>query len=203
MQGDNKGFLVCKKKMATSAELLCRYTPPAFKQFTEAVVNLKARRASCLSCGSIPLAVRVHNTPCCETLSACMGGGYNLIWRRAFATRMLLAWVGSLASFEKYTHHLNCILQGEVAKQKCCNSLQSTSTISHDLCCVHVVAAPEAVPVRAQFDEEPKYTAYVALFEPLCGPGPQRPILLEDKARVGQKRGRDSAEDETLEIVRP
>ncbi|KAK9838565.1 hypothetical protein WJX81_007620 [Elliptochloris bilobata] len=91
-QGDNKGFLVCKKKMATSAELLCRYTPPAFKQFTEAVVNLK-------------------------------------------------------------------------------------------------------------FDEEPKYTAYVALFEPLCGPGPQRPILLEDKARVGQKRGRDSAEDETLEIA--
>lgn len=48
-QGDNKGFLVCKKKMATSAELLCRYTPPAFKQFTEAVVNLKARRARCLS----------------------------------------------------------------------------------------------------------------------------------------------------------
>jgi hypothetical protein len=55
---------------------------------------------------------------------------------------------------------------------------------------------------RAQFDEDPKYAAYVALFEPLCGPGPQRPILLEDKARVGQKRGRDSAEDETLEIVR-
>ncbi|KAL3156612.1 Casein kinase 1-like protein hd16 [Trebouxia sp. C0009 RCD-2024] len=40
-QGDNKGFLVCKKKMVTSAELLCRYTPPAFRQFTEAVVNLK------------------------------------------------------------------------------------------------------------------------------------------------------------------
>ena len=32
LQGDNKGFLVCKKKMATSAELLCRYTPPAFRQ---------------------------------------------------------------------------------------------------------------------------------------------------------------------------
>ena len=56
--------------------------------------------------------------------------------------------------------------------------------------------------MRAQFDEDPKYAAYVALFEPLCGPGPQRPILQEDKARVGQKRGRDSAEDETLEIVR-
>ena len=40
---------MCKKKMATSAELLCRYTPPAFKQFTEAVVNLKVRRTRCLS----------------------------------------------------------------------------------------------------------------------------------------------------------
>mmetsp|Transcript_28324 Transcript_28324/g.67352 ORF Transcript_28324/g.67352 Transcript_28324/m.67352 type:complete len:506 (-) Transcript_28324:483-2000(-) len=40
-QGDNKGFLVCKKKMATSAEQLCRYTPAAFRQFTEAVVNIK------------------------------------------------------------------------------------------------------------------------------------------------------------------
>ena len=40
-QGDNKGFLVWKKKMATSAEALCRYTPPAFRQYMEAVVNLK------------------------------------------------------------------------------------------------------------------------------------------------------------------
>ena len=31
-QGDNKGYLVCKKKMATSGEMLCRYTPPAFRQ---------------------------------------------------------------------------------------------------------------------------------------------------------------------------
>ena len=93
MQGDNKGFLVCKKKMATSADLLCRYTPPAFRQFTEAVVNLK-------------------------------------------------------------------------------------------------------------FDEEPRYSAYVPLFEPLCGPGPQRPILLEEKTlRVGQKRGREAFEGEDVEIV--
>ena len=92
-QGDNKGFLVCKKKMATSADLLCRYTPPAFRQFTEAVVNLK-------------------------------------------------------------------------------------------------------------FDEEPRYSAYVPLFEPLCGPGPQRPILLEEKnLRVGQKRGREAFEGEDMEIV--
>ena len=94
LQGDNKGFLVCKKKMATSADLLCRYTPPAFRQFTEAVVNLK-------------------------------------------------------------------------------------------------------------FDEEPRYSAYVPLFEPLCGPGPQRPILLEEKSRVGQKRGREAFEGEDVEIVSP
>jgi hypothetical protein len=30
-QGDNKGFLVCKKKMATSADMLCRYTHQAFR----------------------------------------------------------------------------------------------------------------------------------------------------------------------------
>lgn len=75
VQGDNKGYLVCKKKMATSAEMLCRYTPPAFRQFTEGVVNQK-------------------------------------------------------------------------------------------------------------FDEEPKYEAYMKLFEPLCGPGPQRPILTEGAAKV-------------------
>ena len=40
-QGDNKGFLVCKKKMATSAEVLCRYMPPPFKTFMDAVINLK------------------------------------------------------------------------------------------------------------------------------------------------------------------
>lgn len=75
LQGDNKGYLVCKKKMATSAEMLCRYTPPAFRQFTEGVVNQK-------------------------------------------------------------------------------------------------------------FDEEPRYEAYMKLFEPLCGPGPQRPILTEGANKV-------------------
>lgn len=40
-QGENKGFWVCKKKMQTSAEMLCRYTPPEFSQFVEAVMNLK------------------------------------------------------------------------------------------------------------------------------------------------------------------
>ena len=40
-QGDNKGHLVCKKKMSTSGELLCRFSPPAFRLFTDAVINLK------------------------------------------------------------------------------------------------------------------------------------------------------------------
>ncbi|CAA3000497.1 casein kinase 1 HD16 [Olea europaea subsp. europaea] len=40
-QGDNKGFLVCKKKMATSPESLCCFCPAPFRQFVDYVVNLK------------------------------------------------------------------------------------------------------------------------------------------------------------------
>ncbi|OMO54004.1 hypothetical protein CCACVL1_28143 [Corchorus capsularis] len=40
-QGENKGFLVCKKKMSTSPESLCCFCPLPFKQFVEYVVNLK------------------------------------------------------------------------------------------------------------------------------------------------------------------
>lgn len=40
-QGDNKSFLVCKKKMAMSPERLCSLYPEPFKQFLEHVVNLK------------------------------------------------------------------------------------------------------------------------------------------------------------------
>ncbi|KAH9613297.1 hypothetical protein KSS87_016092, partial [Heliosperma pusillum] len=39
--GENKGFLVCKKKMATSPESLCCFCPLPFRQFVEYVVNLK------------------------------------------------------------------------------------------------------------------------------------------------------------------
>ena len=41
MQGDNKSFLVCKKKVATSPELLCCFCPPPFKEFLETVANMK------------------------------------------------------------------------------------------------------------------------------------------------------------------
>ncbi|XP_020264878.1 casein kinase 1-like protein HD16 isoform X1 [Asparagus officinalis] len=40
-QGENKGFLVCKKKMATSPEALCCFCPTPFRHFVEYVVNLK------------------------------------------------------------------------------------------------------------------------------------------------------------------
>ncbi|KAF7843396.1 casein kinase 1-like protein HD16 [Senna tora] len=40
-QGENKGFLVCKKKMGTSPESLCCFCPLPFKEFVEHVVNLK------------------------------------------------------------------------------------------------------------------------------------------------------------------
>lgn len=40
-QGENKGFVVCKKKMAITSEALCCFCPQPFKQFVEYVANLK------------------------------------------------------------------------------------------------------------------------------------------------------------------
>ncbi|KAG8061251.1 hypothetical protein GUJ93_ZPchr0003g18415 [Zizania palustris] len=40
-QGDNKSFLVCKKKMGTSQELLCCFCPAPFKHFLEMVTNMR------------------------------------------------------------------------------------------------------------------------------------------------------------------
>lgn len=40
-QGENKGFQVCKKKMITSAEILCKFMPDPFKRYSESVMNLK------------------------------------------------------------------------------------------------------------------------------------------------------------------
>ncbi|GAA0150619.1 non-receptor serine/threonine protein kinase [Lithospermum erythrorhizon] len=40
-QGDNKSFLVCKKKMSTSPEMLCCFCPAPLKLFLEMVVNMK------------------------------------------------------------------------------------------------------------------------------------------------------------------
>ncbi|KAA8523103.1 hypothetical protein F0562_009526 [Nyssa sinensis] len=39
--GENKGFLVCKKKMGTSPEMLCCLCPSPFQQFLEMVTNMK------------------------------------------------------------------------------------------------------------------------------------------------------------------
>ncbi|GJZ52622.1 casein kinase 1-like protein HD16, partial [Tanacetum coccineum] len=38
--GDNKLLLVCKKKMATSSEMVCYFCPATFKRFLEIVVNM-------------------------------------------------------------------------------------------------------------------------------------------------------------------
>ncbi|XP_012570657.1 casein kinase 1-like protein HD16 [Cicer arietinum] len=52
-QGENKGFLVCKKKMATSPENMCCLCPAPFRKFIEYVVNLKFEEepnyAKCIS----------------------------------------------------------------------------------------------------------------------------------------------------------
>ncbi|KAI5675161.1 hypothetical protein M9H77_06111 [Catharanthus roseus] len=40
-QGDNKSFLVCKKKMATSPDMLCSFCPPSLREFLENVINMK------------------------------------------------------------------------------------------------------------------------------------------------------------------
>ncbi|KAF6140998.1 hypothetical protein GIB67_006627 [Kingdonia uniflora] len=40
-QGENKGFLVCKKKMATSPEMLCCLAPLPFQLFLDSVTNMK------------------------------------------------------------------------------------------------------------------------------------------------------------------
>ena len=51
--------------------------------------------------------------------------------------------------------------------------------------------------INLKFDEEPKYEAYIRLFQPLCGTSDvDRPIMIEGAARVGQKRSRDAAVEE-------
>ncbi|WJX83924.1 Casein kinase 1-like protein hd16 [Trifolium repens] len=40
-QGDNKSFLVCKKKMSTSTELMCCFCSAPFRLFIEAITNMR------------------------------------------------------------------------------------------------------------------------------------------------------------------
>ncbi|CAH9072219.1 unnamed protein product [Cuscuta europaea] len=40
-QGDNKSFMVCKKKMATSSEMLCCFCPAPLREFLDTVINMK------------------------------------------------------------------------------------------------------------------------------------------------------------------
>lgn len=49
MQGENKGFMVCKTKMGTSAEQLCRMVSEPFRRFTDAVISLSFEEAPAYS----------------------------------------------------------------------------------------------------------------------------------------------------------
>ena len=41
LQGANKGFQVCRKKMGTGSDFLCTRVHSSFQEFTDAVINLK------------------------------------------------------------------------------------------------------------------------------------------------------------------
>ena len=41
VQGDNKSFLVCKKKMVTAPEVLCGFCAAPFRKFMQIVANMK------------------------------------------------------------------------------------------------------------------------------------------------------------------
>ncbi len=58
-----------------------------------------------------------------------------------------------------------------------------------------LLASSNAASLSASHPQEPKYAAYMELFEPLCGPaGPSRPLMVgdavEQKASWGAEAGR-------------
>ena len=68
MQGDNKGFQVCKRKMISSAEQLCSDHPDAFRKFTDFVLNMKFDEEP--NYGKLAANWQVHNIcSSCYTLS--------------------------------------------------------------------------------------------------------------------------------------
>lgn len=81
------------------------------------------------------------------------------------------------------------ITQGDIPSWSDRNPCILTCDISHFLCTMHLTDCStclqftEAV-VNLKFDEEPKYAAYSALFEPLCGTPAARPVLQTDAPKV-------------------
>lgn len=97
LQGENKGFLVCKKKMATSPESLCCFCPQPFREFVEYVVNLKfdeePNYAKCVSLFDSVVGpnpdIRPINTDGAQKVSSCFASvisknitsiASNLVW---------------------------------------------------------------------------------------------------------------------------
>lgn len=173
LQGDNKGYLVCKKKMATSAEMLCRYTPPAFRQFTEGVVNQKfdeeVRGRGWCSRG------RLFRAWLLRFLRGEVGGLRLCTcgWRQYKAWGLLAgSSVAELRGLRALGPAHTVIWMLRLLAAPSCRHMRSLVSVHAVLCCV------------ARCSLQPKYEAYMKLFEPLCGPAPQRPILTEGANKV-------------------
>ena len=175
--------------MATSPELLCRYTPAPFRQVWREgrggrVMDMHAARlhlrAPCYVCTSIIVQACVHaparwsHTPSPTSAGASsfflakQGAGIpSVITATPPRARSLLLPLPLPLSFSPSS------------------SFSSTSRPPPHFSCALAPQFTEAV-VNLKFDEEPKYAAMMALFEPLCGPHPERPIITESmEARVG------------------
>ena len=232
-QGDNKGFLVCRKKMATSAELLCRYTPSAFRQ-----VQSLLRPASPL-CSVQPPVCFQHLLACsprpteasavwlyrCMRASACQvplsclqGKGSKLYGRPCSGLQRSMPDLPCCMSMLMHAHELVSVLTlvgtftASLSWSLTPHSRPYTRQASLSQERESRASTEQEVPaqfteavVNLKFDEDPKYSAYVQLFESLCGPVAQRPIQLEagQGLKVGQKRGREEVDEEALDIVRP
>lgn len=105
----------------------------------------------------------------------------------------------ALASLTKCTK-----LPGHPLCMHCCLlNCPSMACIQHLTCYSPAMLQFTEAVVNLKFDEEPKYSPYAQLFEALCGPGPQRPIQMEASvAKVGQKRQRESSDEDNQDIVR-
>lgn len=94
-QGANKGYWVCRKKMACSADTLTRGSHHAFRDFTDSVLNLKVRPGQsrrrappppCSLCPLLPERVSVHARVCVIPVLVChvhIAAFWGLCWPTA------------------------------------------------------------------------------------------------------------------------
>lgn len=98
-QGDNKGFLVARQKMATSLERLCHRFSPPFQRFLEYVITLHYKETpNYRACQALfepllgephtrPLAVDYGASACkvshasCPSVQPCSSPCIHLLWQ--------------------------------------------------------------------------------------------------------------------------